>query len=67
MRIEWPILECISDKALVKLALYQWDKYHSKLDWIVAAQDNPDQVFIESLEEIDRLMRQAPKHQREVR
>jgi len=60
----WPLWECISAKALVELAQYQWRNYGTKLDITKGAQDYTGQFFIESLEEIDRLMRQPPKHQK---
>ena len=66
MKIEWPIWECISVKALVELAQYQWLNYGTKLDVIAGAQDYTEQFFIESLAEIDRLMRRPPKHQKRV-
>ena len=66
MKIEWPLYECISAKALVELAYYQWGTYGTKLDGIQGDQDYTEEFFVESLAEIDRLMRQAPQHQKRV-
>lgn len=64
MRATWPLWECISDKALVELAQYQWLHYGTKLDIMPRALEYSKQFFIESLAEIDRLMRQAPSRSR---
>ncbi len=66
MRIEWPLHECISAKALVELAQYQWLNYGTRLDIFSGDADYTEQSFVESLSEIDHLMRQAPKHQKRV-
>ena len=62
-----PIGECISTKALVELAQYQWLNYQTKLDILSGDQDYTEQFFIESLAEIDRLMRQKPHYPKGVK
>ena len=64
MKETWPLWECISSKALVELAQYQWLNFGTKLDIIAGAPDYSEQFFVESLTEIDRLMRQAPSRSR---
>lgn len=58
-RTTWPLWECLSPGALVLLIQFQWDNYGEKLDllfWRDAYRE------VESLEEIDRLMRQKPHY-----
>ena len=64
MRIKWPLYECISAKALVKLAQYQWLNYQTRLDIFLSDIEYSEQFFIESLAEIDRIMRQPPSRSR---
>lgn len=64
MKIEWPIWECISLNSLVEMAQYQWLNYGTKLDIFPRVQDYTEQFFVESLVEIDRLMRQPPSRSR---
>ena len=66
MRETWPLWECLSARSLVELAQYQWRNYGTKLDVIAGAQDYTEQFFVESLAEIDQLMRQAPKSPKRV-
>ena len=65
MRQTWPLWECISPRALVQLAQYQWEKYGTKLDIIPGAQEYNEQFFVEKLDEIDKLMRQPPARSHE--
>ncbi len=64
MKIEWPLYECILAKSLVDLDLYQQLVYGERLDIFSGSGDYTEQTFIESLEEIDHLIRQAPRHQK---
>lgn len=56
----WPLWECIPPETLVKLIQYQWEHYGTKLE-ILASMPFKD---FESLEEIDREMRQPAKYRR---
>lgn len=58
----WPLWECISARSLVELAQYQWLEYGAKLDIFPGSGDYTEQFFIESLVEIDKLMRQTRRH-----
>ena len=51
--------ERLSLDSLIKLIRYQWHTYGLKLDIMV-------DVEVEDIEEIDRLIRQAPHRQRRV-
>ena len=53
----WPLWQCLPDKAVVDLILYQWKHYGLKLDLLTDIYRD-----LESLEEIDRLMRQRPRY-----
>ena len=59
----WPLWESLSDQALVELSVYQWKNYGTKLDIITGAQDN-ENIFVEPLSEIDKIMRQPPSRSR---
>ena len=57
-----PIYECITPEALVKLQEYQYNTYGTQLKEPKQKPVNYNiNVISESLEEIDRLMRQAPE------
>ena len=60
-RAAWPLWQCLPDETIIKLILYQWDNYGLKLELLADIYAD-----WESLEEIDQLMRQAPRHQRRV-
>jgi len=55
-----PIWECLKPEQLAQLIMLQWKLYGTKLELLTRA----DFSGIESLEEIDRLMRQKPKGRR---
>lgn len=50
--VTWPLWQCLSNEALIKLILYQWENYGLKLELLSDAFRE-----VESLEEIGRLMR----------
>ena len=54
-----PLWERLSSDSLIKLIRYQWQNYGLKLDIIAT-------VKVEDIDEIDRLIRQAPHRQRRV-
>ena len=54
-----PLWERLSSDSLIKLIQYQWQNYGLKLDIIAT-------VKVEDIDEIDRLIRQAPHRQRRV-
>jgi len=62
----WPLWESLSDQALVELSVYQWTQYGTKLDIITGTPKN-EHIFVEPLSEIDKLIRQTPRHQRQVK
>jgi len=51
----WPLWMCISREALIKLIMYQWQIYGTRLDLLL-------DIEWESLQEIDYLMRQKPRY-----
>lgn len=57
----WPLWQCISRESLAKLIIYQWDHYGLKLDLLTDMYRD-----VESLDEIDRLMRQRPRYRGKV-
>jgi len=59
-RLACPIWECLKPEQLAKLILVQWKLYGTKLKCL----EKDPEYTIESLEEIDRLMRQRPKSRR---
>jgi len=59
VEVSWPLWTCISDTALVNLVLYQWYKYGLKLELLTDMYQD-----IESLDEIDRIMRKPPMSRR---
>lgn len=61
--LEAPVWECIPAETLVKLILYQWECYGTRLEFLLGTPFGD----IESLEEIDRLMRQKPHYHRKPR
>jgi len=60
IKFQYPLWQCISREALAKLILVQWKLYGTKLKCL----EKDPEYNIESLEEIDRLMRQRPKSRR---
>lgn len=61
----WPVVECIPPETLVKLILYQWKHYGTRLkvlDRMLGKKESGE--LIESLEEIDQMMRQPTKYRR---
>lgn len=60
----WQLWACISIESLIALAQYQWDQYGTKLD-IITGQDMY-QPELEPVEEIAKIMRQKPRHQKRV-
>jgi len=59
-RLTCPIWECLKPEQLAKLILVQWKLYGTKLKCL----ERDPEYNIESLEEIDRLMRQRPRSRR---
>lgn len=59
-----PIHQCVRREHLARLALYQWKIYGTVLECLKGTDVYDD---IESLEEIDRLMRQRPRTRRPKR
>ena len=55
----WQAKECLSDEAKDKLIQYQWDNFKKKLN----LNDDPFKD-VESLEEIDQLMREPTRFKR---
>ena len=53
----WPLWECIETESLAKLRQLQEDTYGTRLDLLADIYRD-----VESLEEIDRLMRQRPRY-----
>ena len=57
----WPLWQCIPVKALADLIQLQWKTYGTKLDLLAHIYRD-----VESLEEIDQLMRQLPRYRGKV-
>jgi len=62
-RLACPIWECLKPEQLGRLALLQWKLYGTKLELMT----RPDLSGVESLEEIDRLMRIPTKRRRLIK
>ena len=56
-RTTWPLWDCISPESLVALIKFQWENYGLKLTLLTDAFRE-----LESLKEIDRIMRQRPHY-----
>lgn len=59
----YPIWQRLTSEELIHLACYQWATYGTKLDILNEPKDT-SQYHIESLEEIDKILRQAPSRSR---
>jgi len=57
----WPLWACLPNRIVTKLLLYQKDNYGEWLDLVTGSGTTQDNSHIESLEEIDRLIRQKPR------
>jgi len=58
----YQLWERLSAESLGKLAQYQWDLYHQKLEFITTPPIMPSPyIEVEDTEEIDKLMRQTPR------
>jgi len=60
-RNTWPLWRCLSATSLAMLIQYQWKHYGTKLDLLVDRYKE-----LESLPEIDRLMRERPRYRGKV-
>ena len=49
----WPIWQCLKPEQLVKLTIFQWKKYGTKLDLLIKSEIES----LESLNEIDHIMK----------
>ncbi len=59
---KWPAGECMKPESLALLALYQWETYGYNLEIIARSKDDIQvETQLESVEEIDKIMRQAPR------
>jgi len=66
MGIEWPIWWCLEPEAQAVLMQYEWEKYGYHLT-IPPMQDHSHiNTKLESSRELERLMRQPPRHQMRV-
>ena len=54
--------DCLSDECRQRLAAYQWERYGQRLDVALAPPVPAFRPFIEPVDEIDRLLRQPPRH-----
>ena len=65
MEMKWPLFWCISQEARVALMKYQWEHFGLRLN-IPPEPFTPVSFStqLESLEEIDRMMRQKPHRPR---
>ena len=57
----WPLWLCIPRESLARLILYQWKRYKTKLDIMIDPYSE-----IESLAEIDRIIRWPPDNPKRV-
>lgn len=66
MRETWPLWWHLEPAAQALLMQFQWDnyKYHIEIPPLPGSKIDTE---IESPEEIDSLMRQAPRHQKRVK
>ena len=59
----WPLWQCLKPEDLVKLIQLQWELYGTKLELL----EKTPLSEIESLEEIEQLMRQKPHYPKGAR
>ena len=64
MKETWPLWECISAKAQALLKKYQFDTYGYRLEIPPEIGRGHIDTDLESPQEIDKLMRQAPSRSR---
>ena len=64
MKIEWPLWWHLEPEAQALLMEYQWDNWGLRLDTPPLVGETYVVTFLKSPEEIDRLMRQPPRHQK---
>ncbi len=65
MRNSVPIFWCLSVEAQAVLMKFQFDNYGVRLDILPAPEGIQIDTELETPEEIDKLMRQPPKHPRQ--
>lgn len=58
----WQLWEGLDPEVLGKLAMFQWNKYGLKVEFLTEKQEPA--VFVEDTEEIGKLIRQAPSRSR---
>lgn len=58
----WQLWEGLDTEVLGKLAMFQWNEYGLKVEFLTQKQEPA--VFVEDEEEIGYLMRQAPSRSR---
>jgi len=62
-RTTWPLWECLKPEQLAGLIMLQWKLYGTRLELLTRA----DFSGVESLKEIDRLMRIPTKRSRPIK
>lgn len=66
-RTTWPLFWCLKPEAQAKLMQLYWDEFGTRLEIPAPpgiTEDVWQKVRLESLEEIDRIMRQPPSRSR---
>ena len=66
-RTTWPLFWCLKPKCLAKLIQWYWDNYGFLLEIPPPLDGISIDTAFESLEEIDRLMRQKPHYPKGVK
>ena len=61
---KWPLFYCISVEEQALLMQFQWDEYGFRLTIPPAPSHGRIDTEIESPEEIERIMKQPPKHKK---
>ena len=65
MKVMWPLFWCLEPECQAMLIEFQWGSYGLKLQ-MPPMPDSKFDTKVESPEEINRLMRQPPKHSKRV-
>ena len=65
----WPLFWCLESNCQAKLMQWQWDNYGQKIEIPAPPRTSKaawQAVQVENSDEIDRLIRKPPRHQKRV-
>ena len=65
-RSTWPLFWCLSVQSQAVLMQFQYDQYGQNIDIPPLPKETHIETIIEPDEELSRMARQAPRHQKRV-